>query len=58
MTDYELTYLWLAILAIGGGLGAMVASAVDEAWAGRRRFPTRRGRSKSGEAPSFVRGSR
>jgi len=39
MSDVELTYLWLAILAIGGGLGAALAHAVDEAWAGRRRFP-------------------
>jgi hypothetical protein len=39
MSDAELTYLWLAILAIGGGLGAMLAHAVDDVWAGRRRFP-------------------
>jgi hypothetical protein len=39
MSDSELTYLWLAILALGGGLGAVLAHAVDAAWAGRRRFP-------------------
>lgn len=45
MTDPELTYLWLLLLAASGGLGAVLAHAVDAVWLGRRRFPSRRSRT-------------
>lgn len=42
MSDYALTYLWICILVVGGALGALLAHAADELWAGRRRFDRRR----------------
>jgi len=39
MSDRELTYLWLAIIALSGGLVLAVEHAVAAVWAGRRRFP-------------------
>lgn len=39
MSDYELTYIWLALVLASWAIVGGIACMIETVWAGRRRYP-------------------